>query len=134
VIPVQLEPKSRQSDCLAGKRGEQSRGLAALIRNVRIHFSDDDVVVIGDTECVRDDAEAAAEFATERSLDFEVGDVAAFARGQGQYNRVMVPTQQAEFEPTRMYTLTEAEGQSADRPFSDHFLVLAPIRVMADDD
>ena len=92
--------------------------------------------MIGDTECVRDDAEAAAEFATERSLDFEVGDVAAFARGRGQeaYNRVMVPTQQAEFEPTRMYTLTEAEGRSADRPFSDHFLVLAPIRVLVDDD
>jgi len=134
VIPVQLEPKTRESDCLGGKRGEESRDLAALIRNARSHFGDDDIVVIGDTECVRDDAELASEFATERVLDIEVGEVAAFARGQGAYNRVMVPAGQPEFKPTRMYTLLEAEGQSPERPFSDHFLVLAPIRVMADDD
>jgi hypothetical protein len=30
--------------------------------------------------------------------------------------------------------VVEAEAASVDRPFSDHFLLLAPIRILADDD
>lgn len=134
LIPVQLEPKSRESDCLAGTRGEQAQALAGLIQRVRTHFADDDIVVIGDTECIRDDTETLTAFEAERSLDLKAGDVVAFTSGQSPYNRVMVPALQPEFTSTRSYTVIEAEGPSRDTVMSDHFVLLAPIRVMADDD
>jgi hypothetical protein len=134
VVPVQLEAKSRESACLDGTRGQQAQDLQALLQRVRSRFSDDDIVAIGDTECVRVEAEAMARFSVDRSLDFEVGDLSDFIRGQGAYNRVMVPRQQPEFRSAGAYMVVEAEAASDDRSFSDHFLLLAPIRVLTDDD
>jgi hypothetical protein len=134
VVPIQFEPKSRESACLGGRRGEEASDLAGHIQRVRSHFSDDDIVVIGDTECVRDDPDALETFESERFIDLGIGDVVAFSRGQGVYNRVMVPMGQPEFRATTQYTVLEAEGRSANNVMSDHFIMLAPIRILADDD
>lgn len=117
-----------------GQRGEEAQDLARHIESARNYFSDDDIVVIGDTECVRDDRNQLEEFTAERVLDFGTGDVDAFASGRAGYGRVMVPVDQPEFSRARHYSILEAESQKAERAFSDHFVLLGPIEVEADDD
>ena len=134
VMPVQLEPKRIGEDCLAGKRGDEAQDLPRLIGEAQRFFGDMDVIVIGDTDCVRDDEDQLAEFGAERVLDVRVGDIDAFVDAKSAYDRVMVPKDQPEFRSTQWYALLEAETQKPERPLSDHFLVLSPIRILADDD
>jgi len=135
VMPVQLEPKNPEAACYSGARGEEAENLPARIEMVRSQFGDDDIVVIGDTDCLRDDPSAVATLATDdEGLILPVGNVDAFAAGRGTYNQVMVPRSQPEFQFTRVYELTQADGFSSVSHLSDHFLLLAPIKVMRDDD
>ena len=67
-------------------------------------------------------------------LEFETADVDAFASGRATYTQVMVPLNEPEFRPATWYSILEAESQKAERPFSDHFLLLGAIEVTTDDD
>ncbi len=109
----------------------------ARIEEVQRHFGDQDIVILGDFNCKSADEWAIGVFAGAGFEDLNAGDADTHVE-HGPLDRILVPAgnggEQKEFEFSRQYVMAPADVDEFDDSLSDHFLILASYRVMADDD
>jgi endonuclease/exonuclease/phosphatase family metal-dependent hydrolase len=139
-VVIVLHMKADYQGDFSRHRGEEAKVLAGALDVVRKHWADEDVVLLGDTNCVE-----AREFLTdafERAglTDLNEGRLRTQWRG-GTMSRVFVPRKQPEFARSVMGVasdgyLEERNWRHEDfkQHLSDHYLVYASIDVMEDDD
>jgi hypothetical protein len=104
------------------QRAVEAQTLIDRLEAVRTHFNDQDIIIIGDTNCLNADEDALEAIIDAGFTDLNAGDQGTFITG-APFDRVLVPTQQAEFRFSRQYILVSADVSDHDRFLSDHYLI-----------
>lgn len=114
-----------------------SRGLAAL----QNQFQDDDILLIGDLNCLIADEPALQRFRSVGLRDLNRSDELTWIKERiydpAPFDRILVPEEQPEFRACKFHVFREhpfaSEKEYRER-CSDHYLVYTEVVVMEDDD
>ncbi len=138
IIPIHM--KSDYGGGFAVHRAEEAGVLAAALPRVASRFSDHDILVIGDTNSQSTSDESIQAFERAGLLDLNDSDAVTYWRGSS-LDRILVPADQPEFASpgfgvffdryTRARGLDETDFKER---WSDHWMVVFTLDVMADDD
>jgi len=117
-------------------RAAEATALAARLNEVRTHFEDQDLILLGDLNCLKSDEPALRTLTEAGFLDLNNEDAITYRTTQhlSPFDRILTPQGQSEFRYSEQYILTPARGKQHFNRYSDHFLVLTALRVLADDD
>lgn len=115
------------------QRAAEARELVAQLPGVRARFNDSDIIIIGDTNCLRANETALRVLSQAGFVDLNASDSGTFVDG-APFDRALMPSGQAEFRFSRQYTLIASDRAAHESSLSDHFLILTTLLVMADDD
>ncbi|MFV0445612.1 MAG: endonuclease/exonuclease/phosphatase family protein [Planctomycetaceae bacterium] len=117
-------------------RSEEAAALAAQIDHVRNHFHDQDLILLGDLNCLKSDEPALQQLLAQGFRDLNNEDAITYRTTKylSPFDRILIPEEQSEFRYSEQYILTPARGRQHFNRYSDHYLVLTAIRVLPDDD
>ncbi len=117
-------------------RAGEAAALVAQLPLVRQHFGDQDLILLGDFNCLKADEPALQTFTAAGFLDLNNEDAVTYRTTQylSPFDRILVPEGQPEFRYSEQYILTPARSRKHLNRYSDHFLILTALRVLADDD
>jgi predicted extracellular nuclease len=137
LIPLHWKSNSDGEDLGKTIRALEGKSLAEEIDSVKEKYSDQDIVVLGDTNCKSAD-EAAISALTEVGFkDLNADDLVTYMSGTSPFDRFIVSSdddENSEFRYSRQYALIAADRDAHDRALSDHFMILMAFRPMDDDD
>jgi predicted extracellular nuclease len=140
LIPLHMKSNSSQSQQTGLEPAElrllEAEALVEKLAAVRTHFNDEDIVLLGDTNCLEEDEPALEAFADAGFTDLNRKNAITYAKGsfRNAFDRILIPVQQSEFTFATQYVLTPADDSLHLRRLSDHRLVVTCIRVENDDD
>lgn len=117
-------------------RALEAKALAEQFDTIRTHFQDQDLILLGDLNCLKFDEPALQTLTTAGFKDLNNEDAITYRTTQylSPFDRILVPAEQSEFRYSEQYILAPARGKQHFNRYSDHFLVLTALRVLADDD
>ncbi|MCA9052256.1 MAG: endonuclease/exonuclease/phosphatase family protein [Planctomycetaceae bacterium] len=117
-------------------RTAEAIALGRYLQSVRDHFQDQDLILLGDLNCLKADEPALETLLAAGFKDLNNEDAITYRTTKylSPFDRILVPLEQSEFRYSEQYILTPARGKQHFNRYSDHFLVLTAIRVLADDD
>jgi predicted extracellular nuclease len=134
VIPLHMKANVGRARATRKQREREASALVAALPGVSQHYgSESDIVLLGDTNCLRADEPALGVFEAAGLKDLNDKDRGTYVSG-GPFDRILVPKGQTEFRFSRQYNLLASDPGGHDSALSDHQLVMAAIVVMADDD
>lgn len=138
LIPLHMK-SNRPVDGLpepAQLRNEEAAALAEQLDFVRQHFQDQDLILLGDLNCLQGDEPALQTLLAKGFKDLNNEDAVTYRTTKylSPFDRILIPDGQSEFRYSEQYILTPARGKQHFNRYSDHFLVLTALRVLADDD
>jgi len=138
VIPIHLKSnrKDLKFDSPARQRAQESAALVKVLAQVRKRFQDQDVIVLGDTNCLNARERALKNLVHVGYRDLNAKDMRTTWKGPAPFDRIFLPLGQPEFKQSKE-TVYKPSGMSFEEfkiRCSDHYLVTAPIRVLNDDD
>jgi endonuclease/exonuclease/phosphatase family metal-dependent hydrolase len=140
VIPLhmkanKLKATKKEKQAVVDQRREEAEALTGALAVVKQTFTDDDIILLGDTNCLGADEAAVQVFVAAGFVDLNASDFSTYALSKtAPFDRIFVPKDQPEFQSSRQYTLVPTDQRDHDRRLSDHFMVVALIRIMEDDD
>lgn len=134
LIPVHMKSNYDGAEGAREKRAREAALLAPALAAVKEHFSDGDLVVLGDTNCLDSQEPALLTLRQAGLSDLNQSDTATYRDGAAPFDRILVPAGQAEFRFSRQYVLYPSDPGAHFGRLSDHFLVMTAVRVLADDD
>jgi endonuclease/exonuclease/phosphatase family metal-dependent hydrolase len=137
VVVIPLHMKANVDGVYFGmkQRGVEAKMLVEQLDAVRTKFSDQDVILIGDTNFKPNEAKAADIITDGGFRDLNDGDTTTYARGtDAPFDRVFVPEDQKEFQFCRQHILASAVPEEHEEYLSDHYMIVTSIKVMDDDD
>jgi len=141
LIPIHM--KADYQGQFSAHRREEAEALVAQLPAVRKAMSDEDVVILGDSNCPSPSEPALRVLTDAGYLDLNANGKSTHWRGEGSMDRAVVPAKQPEFAGSgTAFTVFADEYQRVKRidakefkrRFSDHYLVYTDVAVMADDD
>ncbi len=140
VVVIMVHMKADYQGDFAAHRAEEARSLVDALPEVRRTFGDQDIVIIGDTNCVGDREPAVEALVNAGMRDLNRSGMQTHWRG-GSMDRAIVPALQPEFASSGFQVVSEDylrkmrwEPQDFKRRLSDHYLVVTDVQVMPDDD
>jgi hypothetical protein len=142
LIPVHMKSNSGGGVTQRSKvRAEEARLLVRGLATMQNHFQDDDVLILGDLNCLLREEPALAQFRVNGFHDLNGADQLTWIRDRqfdpAPFDRILVPEEQPEFKGCSL-TVFREHGLNGEREFrerlSDHYLVHTDIKVMEDDD
>lgn len=136
MIPVHMKSNFNGEDIGRQTRAAEAAALVATLDQVRQTMDDDDVIIIGDTNCVEAAEDALGLYDDAGFRDLNDDDAITYRKGQyaSPFDRILIPRGQAEFRFSYQYVLSPTDPNRHRRRLSDHFVVVAAITVMDDDD
>jgi endonuclease/exonuclease/phosphatase family metal-dependent hydrolase len=143
VIVLHMKANRRQdNEPNLRRRAAEARELVRVLPVVREHFDDRDVVLIGDSNILDTNEASSRVYIDAGFRDLNSEDEPTFVSDDGApFDRTYVPTDQSEFTGVDQVVFdTEFLGpnnlsrQQYRRRFSDHFMIVAELRVRDDDD
>ena len=139
-VVIVLHMKADYNGDFAAHRAEEAGALAAALPAVRSRFGDQDIVLIGDTNCSKQGEPAIATLERAGLMDLNAAGAPTHWQG-GSMDRALVPAAQPEFASRAFSVYSDAylslrnlTPRDYKRRFSDHYLITAAIAVMPDDD
>lgn len=142
-VVIVLHMKSNRDGTGLGRcrRTGEARTLMQALPTVHQAFTDQDVVLLGDTNILAQTERAARIFRLAGFHDLNSDDVPTRWIGQSPFDRVFTPTGQSEFVSRQQQVFgqafLDASGISREqfkRRFSDHFMVITEVAIDGDDD
>jgi endonuclease/exonuclease/phosphatase family metal-dependent hydrolase len=133
IIPLHMKSNIWEGGPPKKQREGEAKALVAALAAVKTHFGDDDLILIGDTNCITADESALAAFSAAGFEDLNTGDRATYISG-GAFDRILVKGGQPEFKFSRQYVLVPTDSSTHEGTLSDHFLVVSSLKVLQDDD
>lgn len=134
-VLIAVHMKANVPTAVVGRkqRKKEAKALADKIPSVRTHFSDQDIVILGDTN-ILSSAEDTVTLIEDAGFEMLNDNAGTFVgTNSPAFDRIFVPAQ-PEFENSRQYILTPAAPEAHNEHLSDHFMILTSIRIVADDD
>lgn len=139
-VVIVLHLKADYNGDFAQHRKEEADVLVSALPAVRKQFHDDDLLLIGDTNCTGDHEPAIISLERAGYFDLNASHRATHWRG-GCMDRQLVPSAQPEFAAHAFEIMSDSymnkrgiDAREYKRRFSDHFMVVGTIKVMPDDD
>ena len=139
-VVVVLHLKADYNGDFAQHRKEEADVLVSALPAVRKQFHDEDILLVGDTNCTGDHEPAIIALEKVGYFDLNASHRATHWRG-GSMDRELVPVSQPEFAAHAFEIMSDSylskrgiDAREYKRRFSDHFMVVGTIKVMADDD
>ncbi len=141
-VVVSLHMKSNSGDVngsTAAVRELEANALVEKLDNVREHFDDEDIILIGDTNARKNDEAALQAYANAGFKDLNASDSNTFrgffnnSERFAPFDRILVP-EETEFRFSEQYILRPADRRRHNQRFSDHWLIMTSVRVLSDDD
>lgn len=140
VVLIVVHMKADYQGDFAAHRKEEAAALLKALPEVKKTFKDEDVVILGDTNCVQKVEPAATDLAGANFTDLNGGRIETHWRS-GSMDRMFFPATQPEFAGAKLDATSQAYLKKkkltpADfkKNYSDHFIVVSTIKVMRDDD
>lgn len=142
LIPIHLKSNLGGREVTAKQRGEEAKAIVRALATVQNQFTDDDVLILGDSNCLSKDEVALTRFVFGGFRDLNGTDTATWIKSDmydyAPFDRILVPEDQPEFQTSLLRVHKDhgfAGGEEEYRKrLSDHYMVIADLRVMDDDD
>lgn len=141
VVPLHMKSNRGGYAQTSKQRAEEARSLVRALGALQNAFSDDDIVLAGDTNILKPDEPALARFLGAGFFDLNGGKHLTWIQ-QGEFqaapfDRFFVPDDQPEFSGIKMQVMRDNplgdEKLFRDR-LSDHYMIATDVKIMADDD
>lgn len=140
VVVIVLHMKADYQGDFASHRAEEATALSATLAGLRTTFKDEDIIVLGDTNCVQTVEPALDTFEKAGLRDLNAKNEQTHWRG-GAMDRIMVTAGQPEFASSTFSVASDRflerkrwKPEDFKRTLSDHYPVFATITIDADDD
>ena len=136
VIPLHMKSNYDGEEIGLETRKNEARALVRILKDVGSRFADQDIILLGDTNCMHGDELALSIFASAGFIDLNKNDVTTYHKGnfKSPYDRILVPKDQPETKYSYQYVLTPANPKRHMKRLSDHYMIVAAIRILDDDD
>ena len=135
VIPVHL--KANVGSNASVQRRREATALVNALDKVRDRFDDQDIIILGDTNILKNTEAAVTKFESAGFVDLNNNDRSTTVGGNGApFDRAFVRGDQPEFSILKFDVFKPAETNASEFgiKFSDHYMVRMVVRVMNDDD
>lgn len=120
------------------RREEEARTLVAHLSELKKHFRDSDIVILGDTNILRNDERAWQIFRDSGFIDLNQAGASTHLGG-APFDRILVPGSQQEFTRNFEVIAGKLSGRQLSpedfrNKLSDHLMVVTTVHVTTDDD
>jgi endonuclease/exonuclease/phosphatase family metal-dependent hydrolase len=137
LVPLHMKSNVGQRHEVVMTRAEEARSLAAALGALRAQLDgEEDIILLGDTNCKSRSEPAVQAFIEAGFADLNEDDVPTYAAAKpAPFDRIFVPwgSVRKAFLYSRQYILGSASPLSHDRYLSDHYMVKTSIVVRRDD-
>ncbi len=142
LIPLHQKSNSRGGVTKMSKvRAAEAGALVRALGAVQNHFKDDDLIILGDLNCLLREEPALLRYRAAGFRDLNFTDDLTWIKERiydpAPFDRILVPDEQPEFKDCR-FTVFREHSFASEREYrqqlSDHYLVYTDIKVMDDDD
>ncbi|MDI1290004.1 MAG: hypothetical protein PSX37_08675 [bacterium] len=140
IVVIVVHMKADYQGDFASHRAEEATALSESLAAVRKVFVDDDIIVLGDTNCVQQVEPALDIYAKAGLRDLNAKNEQTHWRG-GSMDRIMVMNGQPEFAASVFSVASDRylerkrwKPEDFKRVLSDHYPVYATVAIEADDD
>ncbi len=134
VIPVHMKSNFDGVESGRDQRRREAEALVEKLGTVKETFNDDDIVILGDTNCLDAQESALNLYSAAGFKDLNSTDMPTYKNRQSPFDRILVPRNQPEFKYSRQYILTPSDPDIHFGRLSDHFFIMTAFRILADDD
>jgi len=140
IVVVALHMKANtlrgDNDPNIDQRSHEAELLVGQLDEIRENFSDDDVVLLGDTNILQSNEPSMRKFREAGFVDLNEKGAPTFVDGKAPFDRILVPRgrEGREFAFSRQYVLRACDPGAHKEFISDHQMVVTVVKVMDDDD
>jgi hypothetical protein len=141
LIPVHMKSNVGGEEATSKQRGEEATTLSRALAYVQNHFSDDDVLILGDMNCKLHKDPAPQRYVGVGFRDLNSTDLTTWIQNPrfpaAAFDRIFVPDEQPEFKGCVQKVVKETPFGAEDeyrRRCSDHYMVTTNVAIMDDDD
>lgn len=116
-------------------RGKEAATLCSALDRIRGEI-DPSLMLLGDTNILRNDEPAVETFLDHGFLDLNNNDSATYwsrEYGESPFDRIFVARERREFRYTRQYVLRSSDLALHDRFLSDHYMIKVSVKDYVDD-
>lgn len=116
-------------------RAAEAKTLCDAIDAIRDAI-DPSIIMLGDTNILRNDEPALEVFVTRGFIDLNNNDATTFWSkdfGESPFDRIFVAENRPEFKYSRQYVLRSSDLEQHDRFLSDHYMVKVSVKDYVDD-
>jgi predicted extracellular nuclease len=133
IIPLHM--KSNVGGATQNKRVRhaEAQELIAQMGWLRTELQDEDIIMLGDTNCLASHEPALKTITDAGFLDLNEADTRTFVSG-APFDRVFIPASRKVFRYSRQYVMISANPDDHDRYLSDHYLCKVVLKILSDDD
>ncbi|MBM79826.1 MAG: hypothetical protein CMJ78_04445 [Planctomycetaceae bacterium] len=115
------------------RRANEAKALAKVFDTVKKGFNDEDIMIVGDTNCLAADEDAMKSLVDLGLKDLNAKDATTYVTG-APFDHILVPKDQPEFKYSKQYILAPTDPRAHRGSMSDHMLILTPVQIIDDDD
>jgi hypothetical protein len=136
IVPVHMKSNLGKTQETRDQRAAEVRQLTEALKAVKSHFSDSDIVIIGDTNILESTEDAAKILLKAGFNDLNSCDESTTAMGDAPFDRAFVPADQPELiqKKIRVVRPHGLSPRQFRRDLSDHYMVTIKIKIEPDDD
>jgi len=116
-------------------RAKEAETLCDALKRIEGTF-DPSLILLGDTNILRNDEPAIETFVTRGFVDLNNNDAATYWSkdyNEAPFDRIFVPRGRPEFKYSRQYVLRSSDLTSHDRFLSDHYMIKISVKDYVDD-
>jgi endonuclease/exonuclease/phosphatase family metal-dependent hydrolase len=137
VVPLHMKSNVGGATLNRRVRGSEAETLCDTIDLLRAEPGfDPSIVLLGDTNVLRNDEPAIETFITRGFVDLNNNDGETFwsrDHGLSPFDRIFVAVDRPEFKYSRQYILRSSDLEGHDRLLSDHYMVKVSVKDYVDD-
>ena len=119
------------------KRYEEAKTLMENIKFVENKLNDQDIIILGDTNCKSRSEDAIQAFVQGGFEDLNEDDITTYVKGNAApFDRIFVPRSEKRraFQYSRQYIMRSASPLAHDNYLSNHYLIKTMVKIRKDDD
>ena len=136
IVSLHMKSNVGRRNEVVRKRHEEAKTLLANMDFIKNELEDEDIVFLGDTNCLKRSEDAIQVFLEHGYEDLNEDDVPTYVKGSAPFDRIFVPSgeDRKPFLYSRQYILRSASPHAHDIYLSDHYVIKTMVKIRRDDD
>jgi hypothetical protein len=136
IIPIHMKSNYGGKKEAVKQRAKEAEQLTEALEALQNHFSDTDVVIIGDSNVLDSGEDAVKTYFKAGLKDLNYGDEPTLAMSDAPFDRAFVPLDQPELRQrkVRVFRPQWLSPKQFRKDLSDHYMVTIKVKIQPDDD